>query len=101
MTDGGIMHGRMVQLEYDPVTQGGWFCYGRCRAFTVLDMDREQNVCARCGRPTVRLLPPVRPQPQMKLAGKPVSQERAAELFAAMKETLADETTEAQRHCDD
>jgi len=62
---------------------GGWFCYG-CRCWTELDLDREQNVCVLCGRPTVRLLPPRgtarRPEP--------VKAERARELFAAMREAV-------------
>lgn len=37
---------------------GGWFCYGRCRDWTELNQDREENVCGRCHQPTVELLPP-------------------------------------------
>lgn len=42
-------------MEKEPI--GGWFCYGRCRSFTELNCDREENVCARCHQPTVQLLP--------------------------------------------
>lgn len=63
---------------------GGWFCYGACQRWTDLDLDREQNVCFRCGRPTVRWLPP----PRLVRARRPVSVERGRELFEAMRKAL-------------
>lgn len=70
---------------------GGWWCYGKCQAWTELDSNREQAVCVMCGRPTVKLLPPARaegPEPR-----RAVSPEQARRLFDVLREAV-NQTTE-------
>lgn len=82
------MYRRPPPLDHDPAETGGWFCYGRCQAWTALDLDKEQPTCAYCGRATVKHLPPAkqfnRPRPEPPA----VTVERGRELFALLKSSL-------------
>ena len=50
----------------DLAKTGGWWCMS-CQQATELDLEREQNVCGICGRPTVKYLPPVKSDPATEL----------------------------------
>lgn len=70
----------------DRARNGGPWC-NACQAWTDVDQDREQNVCRRCGRPTVEIKPPAWVhKATVQIGGKVLSPQEAHAWFEKMRQ---------------
>jgi hypothetical protein len=74
-----VKHRHPISQERDRARTGGWWC--RSCGWTELDLDREQNVCVQCGRPTVKHVKPAGSTARM-------SENLAHELFEGMRQAI-------------